>query len=147
MEIWMLWLIAAVVLLLIELITADLLFASLGVAALGATGTAALGADMVTQAAVFAVVAALSLWLLRPIALKHLKRQAKGQATNVNRLIGATGVALAEITQYKGQAKIDGEVWSARTQNGTIAINTPVQVSEIDGATAIVSASPNTAKQ
>jgi membrane protein implicated in regulation of membrane protease activity len=132
------WFAAAGVLLLIEIITADLLFASLALAALAATGAAALGADGVTQGIVFGVAAAISLLLLRPIALKHLKKQGRDTATNTDALLNREGFALTEVTERGGQVKIAGEVWSAKTLSGTVAVDAKVKVKEIRGATAVV---------
>jgi membrane protein implicated in regulation of membrane protease activity len=132
------WFAASGVLLLIEIITADLLFASLALAALAATGAAALGADGVTQGIVFGVAAAISLLLLRPIALKHLKKQGRDTATNTDALLNREGFALTEVTERGGQVKIAGEVWSAKTLSGTVAVDAKVKVKEIRGATAVV---------
>lgn len=137
MAMWI-WFAAAGVLLLIEIITADLLFASLALAALAATGAAALGADGVTQGIVFGVAAAISLLLLRPIALKHLKKQGRDTATNTDALLNREGFALTEVTERGGQVKIAGEVWSAKTLSGTVAVDAKVKVKEIRGATAVV---------
>jgi membrane protein implicated in regulation of membrane protease activity len=132
------WFAAAGVLLLVEIITADLLFASLAISALAATGAAALGADIAVQGLVFGVAAAISLLLLRPIALKHLRKQAPNGATNTDALLGAEAVTLTEVTEFAGQVKLAGEVWSAKTEGATVAAERKVLVTAIRGATAII---------
>jgi len=132
------WFAAAGVLLLVEIITADLLFASLAISALAATGAAALGADIAVQGLVFGIAAAISLLLLRPIALKHLRRQAPNGATNTHALIGAEAVTLTEVTEFSGQVKLAGEVWSAKTEGAAITAERKVLVTAIRGATAII---------
>lgn len=122
----------------VEIITADLLFASLAISALAATGAAALGADIAVQGLVFGIAAAISLLLLRPIALKHLRRQAPNGATNTHALIGAEAVTLTEVTEFSGQVKLAGEVWSAKTEGAAITAERKVLVTAIRGATAII---------
>ena len=137
MAMWI-WLAITGSLLLVELITANLLFASLAISALAAAGAAALGADIVLQGITFGVAAGLSLLLLRPIALKHLKVRGTPAATNVDALIGAEAITLTEVTERSGQVKLTGETWSAKTQSGAIAADQIVQVVAIRGATAII---------
>lgn len=123
---------------LVELLTANLLFASLAISALAVAGAAGLGADTVVQGITFAVTSVISLFLLRPIALKHLKMRGTSAATNVDALIGAEAITLTEVTDRSGQVKLAGEVWSARTQAGVIAADEKVVVIAVRGATAII---------
>ncbi len=132
------WFIAAGVLLLVELFTADLLFASLAISALAAAGVSFLGGDFIWQGLVFGLTALLSLALLRPIALKHLKKTSPDQATGMDALIGQEAIALTEIDQHQGQVKLSGEVWSARSTGKKLIEGQSVKVTKIDGATAIV---------
>ncbi len=137
MQIWM-WLLAAGVLLVVEMLTVDLLFASLAFSALLAAGAHWLGYGVVVQGVVFGFGAAGSLLFLRPIALRHLKKKSADQATNVEALIGATAVALSVVTQNQGMVKLNGETWSARSNSGEIKDGVQVEVVAIEGATAIV---------
>ena len=137
MQIWM-WLVVAGGLLVIEMITVDLLFASLAFSALMAALANALGLNMATQGILFGVSAAISLFMLRPIALKHLRKRPADFATNIEALIDASATAISEITDVSGQVKLNGEVWSARSETGVISKASRVQVVAIDGATAVV---------
>jgi membrane protein implicated in regulation of membrane protease activity len=137
MQLWM-WLAAAGGLLVVEMLTVDLLFASLAFSALMAAAANGLGFDMATQGVVFGLAAALSLFILRPIALRHLKKRPPDFATNVEALIGAPALALSEINDLSGQVKLSGEVWSARSESGLIAPDSRVEVIAIEGATAVV---------
>jgi membrane protein implicated in regulation of membrane protease activity len=132
------WFIAAGVLLLIELITADLLFASLAISALAAAGVSALGADFIWQGLAFGLTALLSLALLRPIALKHLKKSTPDMATGMDALIGVEAIAITDVNKFEGQVKLSGEVWTAKSNGAPIAEGRTVRVVRIDGATAIV---------
>jgi membrane protein implicated in regulation of membrane protease activity len=137
MQIWM-WLAAGGALLVAEMLTVDLLFASLAFSAFMAAIANALGYNMAVQGFTFGVAAILSLFILRPIALKHLKKTTPSFATNVDALVGADALALTEVNDLSGQVKLNGETWSARTQTGVIASGSRVEVLSIEGATAVI---------
>lgn len=134
---WM-WLVAAGILIAIETLTADLLFASLAISALAAAGASALGLDVVGQSIAFAVTAAVTIGMLRPIALRHLRKQPADAATGIDALIDATATTLSTVNESGGQIKLAGEVWSAQTEFGEVLEGSKVRVLRIDGATAIV---------
>jgi membrane protein implicated in regulation of membrane protease activity len=136
---WM-WIIAAGVLLGIEIMTADLLFASLAISALAAGLAGGLGANMIVQVVVFAITAAITIGMLRPIALRHLNKQPPDSATNIDALVGASALTLEKVDSIAGTVKLSGETWSARTDQGEVPANTKVSVVRIDGAIAIVKA-------
>lgn len=132
------WLAAGGALLLVELMTANLLFASLAVSALAAGAAAGLGFDAVVQTIVFGVAAFVSLALIRPVALRHLKKSKPDAATNTDALIGAFAFTMSSVTETGGQIKLAGEVWTAKTSGGSIAADQKVFVTAIRGATAII---------
>ena len=137
MQIWM-WLAAGGALLVAEMLTVDLLFASLAFSAFMAAIANAMGYNMAVQGFTFGIAAILSLFILRPIALKHLKKTAPNFATNVDALVGADALALTEVNDLSGQVKLNGETWSARTQSGVVATGSKVEVLSIEGATAVI---------
>lgn len=137
MSMWI-WLVAAGVLLLIELLTADLLFASLALAALSAMLASGLGAPLLVQGVVFAVVAVLSLALLRPIALRHLRKPPPDAATNTDALLGREAVVTEAVSKDAGQVKLAGEIWTARSRDAIYPVGSRLVVKAIDGAIAIV---------
>ena len=118
---------------LVELMTANLLFASLAAGA-----AAGLGFDGVVQTIVFGIAAVVSLFFLRPIALKHLKKTRPDAATNTDALIGAFAFTMTSVSETGGQIKLAGEVWTAKTEGSTIAADQKVFVTAIRGATAII---------
>jgi membrane protein implicated in regulation of membrane protease activity len=134
------WLVAGGVLGIAEVLTADLTLASLGIAALSAGVVGMVGGGALAQALTFAMVAALTLGVLRPYALRNLRRRSPKYATNVDLLIGATAATLIEVSEQAGRIKLNGEVWSARTRAGVIPTGSRVRVVAIAGATAIVEA-------
>lgn len=137
MPIWI-WFAVAGLLLIAEMLTANLLFASLALAALSAGVTNAAGGSEMLQGVIFGLFAILSLIALRPIALRHLKKQPQSGSTNVDALIGARAVVTTTVNSNGGQVKLSGEIWSARTDFDVIESGENVVVIAIDGATARV---------
>ena len=137
MQLWM-WLVASGALLVIEIITVDLLFASLAFASLMAALANALNLSVALQGVTFGLAAAISIFILRPIALKHLKKRPADFATNIEALIGASALALTQISESAGQVKLNGKIWSAHSISGSIPANTNTLVVSIEGATAVV---------
>ena len=132
------WLAAGGALLVADMLTVDLLFASLAFSAFMAAGVNALGFNMAVQGLTFGIAAVLSLFILRPIALKNLKKRTPDFATNVDALVGVPALTISVVTYRSGQIKLNGEIWSARSQSGEIAEDSKVQVVAIEGATAVV---------
>jgi membrane protein implicated in regulation of membrane protease activity len=134
------WIIAGAVLVVAELITTSLMFASLALGAFVAAIAAGFGAQVVWQAVVFAVVAIGAIVGLRPLVAKRFSTRSDQHSTNTLALIGATGKSTTQITIDGGQVKVRGEVWSARTDSGVVEADQPVKVRALDGVTLIVTA-------
>lgn len=132
------WLGAAGILLIVEMLTVNLLFGSLAFSALLSAGASALGFEIVSQGVVFGLGAAFSILLLRPIALQHLRKKPENHATNVDALINAPALTLTVVTERSGLVKLGGETWSARSTYGEIPNESEVEVISIEGATAVV---------
>ena len=88
------WLVAGGALLVAEMLTVDLLFASLAFSAFMAAGVQSLGFNMAVQGFTFGVAAVISLFILRPIALKNLKKTTPDFATNVDAWVGAAALTI-----------------------------------------------------
>jgi len=138
----LLWIALAVVLAIAEVFTATLVLIMFAAGAIAAAIAAGLGAGVVVQAAVFAVVSALSLAALRPIIRKHMLPAIAGadETIGVKALEGAPGVALEQITQDSGLVRVEGELWTARVFDATQVIEPGerIRVIEVRGTTALV---------
>jgi len=133
------WIAVAVVCVVVELLTLDLIFIMLAGGAVGGAIAAGAGADVPMQMVVAAVVSVIGLLALRPIALRHLHPPGPGTATNVDAMIGRTAVATTEITAERGLVRIGGEIWSARTTGGaTVPEGDSALVQAIDGVVLLV---------
>ncbi len=85
----LLWLIAALAAVGIEVFTTDLTFALIGVGAATAGVAALVGAPLWLQAVIGVSVSILGIAFVRPVALRHLRRATPQTRTGVDRLPGA----------------------------------------------------------
>ena len=124
----------------VEAATAALTSIWFAAGALVAMVAALLSAPLWLQIVLFLVVSIVLLVLTRPIALKYFNN--KRQSTNVESMIGRQGVVLEDIDTIKSQGlvEVDGETWSARTDEpeGVIPKDTIVSVEGVQGVKLIV---------
>ena len=135
-----LWLIAAVLLAIGELLTPGLFFLGpVALAAVGAAITAGIGGGIVLQLIVFIAVSLASLAFLRPIARRHLHMPALTR-TGTAALVGTKAVVLQRVDANGGLVRIGGEEWSARAffEEQSLEPGARVEVAKIEGATALV---------
>ncbi|MBR1741294.1 MAG: NfeD family protein [Lachnospiraceae bacterium] len=137
MEIY--WLIAAGVLIVLEMITLGLTSIWFAGGCLVGFLAAFLGASLVVQIILCLVVSIVLLIFTRPVAEKYLNKSRT--KTNVDELVGKTGKVLEEIDNRNERGKIllNGMEWTARGEADTIiSKDTEVVVKEIVGAHAVV---------
>ena len=136
---WLLWLIAAVVLGVLEAVTPALIFGMLGVAALVGVLLALLGVPIAFQILGFVVASIATLGVVRPIARKYM-RPKPSERSGIERLVGQDAQVVQRVDANGGQVKLAGELWSARAFDPTLVLEpgSTVQVIEIEGATALV---------
>ena len=140
MESWIIWAIAAVVLALGELATPGLFFLGpVALAAIPAGIVGLLGGDAWLQVVVFILGSLATLAIVRPIARSHLQMPALTR-TGTAALVGARAVVLERVDAFGGRVRIGGEEWSARAymDDQVLEPGTPVEVAQIEGATALV---------
>jgi membrane protein implicated in regulation of membrane protease activity len=137
-----LWIVLGIAMAIAEAFTATLFIIFFAVGALAAAGAAALGAPLLLQVIVFAIVSGLSVGLFRPIILRHAKSALETGDTpfGVEAIEGSKGMVLEEVDADRGMIKIDGEIWQARSFDGNEKYlpGERVRVLKVKGATAIV---------
>jgi membrane protein implicated in regulation of membrane protease activity len=139
MDDWVLWLIAAVVLGIGEILTTGFFLAPFAVGALAAALLSAVGAGLAISLAVALLVSLVVLSALRPLARAH-RRMPPQIRTGTAALVGREALVLERTTEDHGVVKLEGEHWSARAY-GDGEVFEPgqrVQVVEIRGAIALV---------
>ena len=96
---------------------------------------AILGAPTLLQFAVFILVSALLLALLRPLLKKYLR--VRPSRTNADRLLGQEALVTEDIDNLRetGAIRINGVLWTAKSADDTqIPIGTRVVIERIEGA-------------
>ncbi len=139
---WLIWLGVMVVLLFIELVTVDMVAIWFAAAALVMVVITAIFPELffVWQFCIFLTLSAVLVFSTRKIVKRLMKRK-KNQETNLELVINHTGRVVEEINNdlERGTVKINGLIWSARSENGElIAANELVTVIQIKGNKLIV---------
>lgn len=141
--IWV-WIAVTAVSIIVEAISAQLLSIWFALGGIAALLTSFLTDNIAVQVIVFCVVSAVSLAVIFPLAKKSLKKE--HIKTNADRYIGKTAVVTEDISNIdaKGQVKVDNQIWSARSDDGSaISSGKQVNVLRIEGVKLIVSAAEN----
>jgi membrane protein implicated in regulation of membrane protease activity len=136
---WVLWMIAAGVMAVGEILTLSFFLGPIAVAALVTAGVAAVGAGVALQIIVFTLVSIAAVAVLRPVARRHLRTPGQLRSGTAA-LVGEQAVVLERVDRDSGQIKLRGETWSARAfdDDEVLEPGARVQVMQIRGATALV---------
>jgi membrane protein implicated in regulation of membrane protease activity len=139
-DMWVIWLIAAVGLIVLEIFTLTAAVGILGGAALITALAAAAGLPLPVQLIVFSGAAVAGVGLLGPVARRHLAGPRGGAPFGIEALVGKPGYVVQEVTARDGRVRIGGEEWTARAMDDSVVIpaGATVGVLHIDGATAVV---------
>ena len=134
------WVAALVVYLIVEAVTAGLVSIWFVFGSLVALICAALGAAVWLQIFWFVIVSVATLVLTRPLVKRYV--DSRSVATNADRSIGRAAVVTERIDNLAatGAVKLDGVVWTARSTDDAVAIETGerVTVRAIEGVKLIV---------
>lgn len=134
------WVVALVVFLIVEAATAGLVSIWFVFGSLVALICAALGAAVWLQIFWFVIVSVATLVLTRPLVKRYV--DSRSVATNADRSIGRAAVVTERIDNLAGAGavKLDGVVWTARSTDDAVAIETGerVTVRAIEGVKLIV---------
>ena len=122
MEVYQIWLIAAFVLVILEIATAGFGVICFAIGAVFAALAAGIGANLTWQIIIFAVVSLLTFIFLRPVVIRFLERKSKDVKTNADALIGRHGIVSERIDAEKhtGRVAIDGDDWKAVSEDGSV---------------------------
>ncbi len=139
------WLCLAILLVIVELVTTQLVCVWFALSAMVTATITAIFKDMgfgiAWQIVVFVLLSIALLFATRPLVKKLLKRRSEKQKTNLELYIGKEAVVVEDIDNIKGEGavKINGIVWSARTNDGSPLKRDEIVIfKEINGNKAIV---------
>ena len=140
MDPWVIWIIAAVVFAVGEILTLGFFLAPFAGGALVAALVDGLGGGSTLSIVAFLVASTALLGALRPLARSH-RRMPLPIRTGTDALVGSPATVLERVTGDAGCVKLGGEVWTARPygEDEVIEPGARVTVVEIRGATALVS--------
>ena len=133
------WIVMIVLFVIIEAATAQLVTIWFAVGSAAALVANILNAPDYVQWIIFIIVSVIVIFCTRPFVKKITKN--KSEPTNADRCIGQTAVVTEEIDNIaaRGYVKIDGSVWTARTEDGSVIKKDElVTVVKIEGVKLIV---------
>ena len=139
------WAALVIILALIEVFTLGLTTVWFAIAALLMVFISLLlNIPLANQILIFLAISTALLVFTRPLAIKKFKMGK--EKTNVDSLVGKQALVVKAIGEFdKGEVKVSGQIWSARTEdNSAIAEGTKCQVLRIEGVQLIVQAHINT---
>lgn len=123
------WLSIVVALAILEIATVNLVSIWFVVSGIIAMITSLFTDNILIQASIFIIFGIIFMLLTKKIIKKIIPDKEK---TNLDRIIGMTGIVISKITKNKsGEVKVDGKIWTA-ISNTTINENEPVKILEIN---------------
>ncbi len=136
---WAWWLILAGFLFIIEICTVSFFAFWPGIGAIAAAISCIFTNNVVIQSAVFVVVSILMIVFMKPLVKRLFKT--KDVPMNNKAVIGKNAIVTQDIDNLnsKGQVKVNGELWSAISQDDEIIIKgSTVLVKETEGVKLVV---------
>ena len=139
---WVFWLALILLFVIVEVLTVDFTFLMLALGSVGGLVAGLFDAPWWAQLLVAAVLAVLLLFAVRPPLLRALKKGGDPTLSNVDALLGLSGVVSADFAGDSGHVKLaNGETWTARLATSGVTpleAGDTVVVAAIEGATAVV---------
>lgn len=119
MEILQVWVVAALILIIIEIFTSGFAIACLSVGCLLAAVGSGFELSIAWQLGLFALGTFIGFIFIRPFVLKLMNKKTNNNvATNMDNLIGRKAVVTERIVKEGfGRVKIDGDDWKARMED------------------------------
>ena len=136
---WQFWLIVAGLFFVGEIFTLGFLIFWCGIGALFAMIVSFFTTNIIIQTTVFLITSTIFILATKPLVKKFV--DVKNTNTNVFSIIGKKALVIKDIDPIhsSGQIKLNGEVWSAETENNEIIKEgSEVEVLKINGVKAIV---------
>lgn len=132
-----LWLVAAIVLLIVEVFTGTFVILWIGIAAFLAGIAAALFEGPMVPWISFIIASVLLLWFTRPLV--HRLREHLPTRTNVDALVNQFAIVIETIDPKAntGRVRVGSDEWRARAAE-VIEAGTWVRVKEVSGTTLVV---------
>ena len=111
---WLIWILVSMVCLILELGSGDLFLMCFAIGALGGSLAAAVGGGVILQIIVMAICSLLSVYFIRPIALKYLHKSDENRVSNADALMGREG-RVSQTIEAGGYGRLEGRFRRWRT--------------------------------
>lgn len=137
---WKIWLVLSGIFVIIEIINLSFFIFWFALGALIAMVVSLFIDSLPLQIAIFVVSSTILLFATKPFVKKFIDKDSNVK-TNAYSIEGKVGKVTVDIEpiEGKGQIKVNGEVWSAKSEeNEVIPKDTEVIIEKIDGVKAIV---------
>ena len=131
---WQIWLIAAGIFLIIEIFTVGFFVFWFSIGSLIAMIISFFTSNVIVQVTVFIISSCILIFATKPLSNKVTKKDSV--PTNVYSIIGKKAVVVEDIdwTTGQGQVKVNGEIWSAKSnEQSKIPKGSEVIVECVDG--------------
>ncbi len=139
MPLWLFWLLAGLALAILEILTPGFVLACFSFGCFVAAIAAALDFSFSWQIGFFAATTFILFISARQIFGKLFGARKAPVLTNVDRLIGQVATTLEEVDDQRGQVKVEGEAWSARSGSGEkLPAGIKVRILRLEGNKLIV---------
>jgi membrane protein implicated in regulation of membrane protease activity len=142
-NLWLFWAVVAVICLILELVSGGFFIICFAIGGLASAISALLGANIYWQIFVFALISLLTIFGVRPFALKYLHRNdGSSRVSNADAVIGRIGFVSETIQEGGfGRVAIDGDDWKAVSADGN-AIDKGAKVEVVGRESIIITVRP-----
>lgn len=122
LSVWHIWIIAAIILFIVEVFTPTFLSACIAIGCIAAGLFSYYDFGIEIQLVVFSIGALVSFFGIRPFMLKYAYNTSNKVKTNVDALVGKIGKVTVSIDNFQNQGRIivEGDDWKAETENNEI---------------------------
>ena len=129
-HLWQVWAVVSILCLILELSSGDFFIICFSIGAVFSIIASFLGLGFYWQLFIFAVFSLLSIFFVRPVALRYFHKNDSDRKSNADALIDRTGrVTETILAGGNGYVQIDGDQWKAVSLSDTdIPTGTTVRV-------------------
>ena len=140
-EVWHIWIIVAVLLLIAEIFTMGFFTATLAMGCIVAGIFSAMDCGIKVQLITFSIGTLVGFFGVRPFMIKYAHRKNNTVKTNIDALIGKVGRVTVSInnSKHEGRVIVEGDDWKAETENDEIiSAGERIQIVRVNSTTLIV---------
>ena len=133
MDIWLYWVIAALLLFIVELFTSGFAVICLAIGAAGGAIAAYVDASIEMQLLTFAILSIVAILCVRPLLKRLFFKGGEKVATNASAMVGKRGVVCQQVDEDSVRVMIEGVDWQAHSEDGApLTVGTKVVVTAIE---------------